>query len=588
MKKQLLLAAAAVTALVAAGSAQAASVSYRAGVAGTLNDATAVPYVLARELNFAAGVTSSAGDFDVVVVANTPIPAGTYTVQLDFAGATLNAALPNTTIPAYAGVAPGVLAITDQDVLGTNAAGFVAFNAAAAGVAPPTLTLVQGGAAGGNSLTYTLQIPAGNTVTAVGFSPALKVVGDVSVTAGIRNQVGNAFYEPAVVQSLIKVSTDPAFATRVNGRITGADAVSFGSGAGLDTRIDDGAANNPFNTLTNPGQVGQVDVAVAGTPKYDVILSRSSASAPVKRNLIDANVTLADVTSTAITVAGDISGLTFSGVGAAALTRTPANGQSATSVVLAGAPDAAAANSAYTISVAATGAGDRAPQLNPTDLPVSAQLTLNALFAAQPAFTGSFEQIQTDGISYIIPWVTSNAFGNITGSTSVIRISNINADFGNAGGRVYGQLYNPTNIAGVTSVSRAFNFGTLGGNRQLDSLVAAAPAGPTVGTPIAVGAPAALAAGQSYISGVPSSSRPAELVISSVELQNAFGDFGRADLRLTITDGSDLATDNDNAAINPQSIVVKRVIRSVNGSLTEMSVVAGGTGPAPVDQQVPY
>jgi len=270
------------------------------------------------------------------------------------------------------------------------------------------------------------------------------------------------------------------------------------------------------------------------------------------------------------------------------VTRTPANGQSATAVVLAGAPDAAAANSSYTISAVATSALDRAPQLAPTELPVSATLTLNAIYAAQPAFTGTFESLQTDGITYVVPWVTSNAFGQITGSTSVVRISNIGTDIALRGGRVYGQLYNPTNIAGVVTTSRSFNFGVLGGLRQSDSLVAAGGVGASIGAPIAVGAPGALGAGQNYFSGIPANTAPAELIIGSVELQNAFGDFGRGDLRLTITDTSDLGTDNNSVAANPDSIVVKRIIRSANGSLTEMSVVAGGTGVVPHDQQVPY
>jgi len=307
MKKQLLLAAAAVTAIVAAGSANAASVSYRAG-AGALNDATAFPYTLARELNFTAGVLSTAGQFDTVIVANTPIPAATYTIQLDYAGASINAQVPNATI---------------TDAVGGTAGGNCAAEACfvtSAGATPATLTLVSGGTVGSTTVTYTLQVPAGTTVTAVGIAPALRVVGAVSVTAAIRNQVGNAFYEPAVIQNLIRVSTDPAFAARVNGRLSGLDAVTFGSGAGLDTRIDDGIAGDPFNTLLNPGQVGQVDLAVAGDPRYDVLLSRATASTPLKRDLIDGNVSLADVTSTSITVAGSLSGLTFSGVGAAALT----------------------------------------------------------------------------------------------------------------------------------------------------------------------------------------------------------------------------------------------------------------------------
>lgn len=583
MKKQLLLAAAAVTALVAAGSAQAASVSYRAGAAGALADAAATPYILARDLNYTTGLSSPAGTFDFVIVANTATPPGTYTVQLDF-NANANPAT-NTTIstplstdPVFAYAGPGVVGAVPNQNVGAAGIGFVEHEVTAAGAASPSLVLTQQTA---SSATYTLHVPFGNTVKAVGISPALLVKGPLTVTYAIRNQVGNAFYEPAVIQSLIQVSNEPTFASRVNGRITGADAVTFGSGGGLDTRIDDGASvtNLPFNTLTNPGQVGQVDVAVAGDPKYDVILSRATASTPVKRDLTGTNVTMADVTGAAITVAGSLSGLTFSGVGAAAL--TPAAATGAASVTLSGAPSLVAANSAYTVSVAASSAAATAPQLAPTDLPVSAQLTLASIFATQPAFTGSFETIQTDGLSYVIPWVTSNAFGQITGTTSTIRVSNISADFGSRGGRIYGQLYNPTNIAGVTSTSRSFNFGTLGGLRQTDSELLTNPG---VATPIAPGVPAG---GPGWVSGIPQQQTPAEIVISSVELQNAFGDFGRGDLRLTITDGSDTA-DNDNLQANPQSILVKRVLRSANGSVSEMSVVASGAGVVPVDQVAPY
>ena len=543
MTKTLLLAAAAVTALVAAGSAQAGSLSARAGTTPVVVTPSA-PYKLARELNFGTGVASTVGQFDTVFTFNNALTPGSYTVTLAYTGATITTAVPTTAVNSPAGPTLGG---TDT----TNALGFEV--ASANGVnGPSSLTVVNQTS---TQVTLALQIPAGNTVSAIYLSPALLVTGPVSVTAAVTNQVTGQAIDPSVIQQLI-TTNNQGVALRIN-RALGADGNGFGAGAGVDTRIEEGAGGTAFNTLLNGGvagpgpfQIGQVDVDVAGGPNF-AALAPTAAAGAVYRDLNGSALAFSDITSVTTTVTGIFTGLTVTANDSAggAIAASAITGAGSTRTIVA--PGGANVGTTTTL-IAPTSAAGTAPQLSPTDFDVTATVTLNAAFTSPAPITGSFETLQTDGFSYIIPWVASQTQSGASGNQSVIRVSNVRSDGSTPGGNVYVQVYNPsTGNAGLTA-GRAVLVGAIG----------------TTG----------------------------ELVITSQSLEAALGNFGRADLRLTVaTIASDVNGGNQlpagGASVGSSTIIVKRLIQTSNGGLTEVEIVAGSPSSEtnlPVNQGVAY
>lgn len=531
MTKNFLLTAVAATALIVAGSAQAGSLSARGGaVAVAPNN----PYKLASELNFGAGVASTVGQFDTVFTFNAPLNAGSYTVTLAYTGATITTPIPTTTVNS------ATLGNTAGNQ--TDASGFEVASAAG-GNGSSQLTVVNQTS---TQVTFALQIPAGNTVTSIFAAPALLVTGPVSVTAAVTNQVTGAVVDPAVIQPLI-TTNNRSFASRINRAITGADAATFGAGAGLDTRVEEGGGGNPFNTLTggaNPYQIGQVDVAVAGSGAYDTIIG-SGTSTAVYRDLNGTAVSLNDVASVTTSITGLFGGLTVTaadtigGLPAAQVTGT-GNVRTVTTPGVA-APGATGVGTT-TVYIAPTTAVAASPQIAPTDFDVTATVNLVTGFNSPTAVVGSFETLQTDGFSYIIPWVASQTQSGASGNQSVIRVSNIRSDGSTSGGNVYVQVYNPTTGNAGLSAGRSVLVGTIG------------------------------------LTG--------ELVLTSQSLEAALGNFGRADLRLTVTttatDGNNLPGGVGTAAgaattttAGSSTIVVKRLIATSNGGLTEVEILSG-------------
>jgi hypothetical protein len=542
MKKQILLAAAAVSAIAFAGAANAASLSYRAG-AGAVTDSSANPYLLARELNFGTGVTSTAGQFDTVVNFNgAGIPAGTYNFTITYdAGATF----------AVAQTAATVTSTGTETAAATNVTGSIGFQSAVG--AGSTLTLTSGGTVGSNSATYTLFVPAGATVSSIAVSGGLRVTGAVRVSTNIINQTTNTAFEPGFSNLLLLSNTGVGFASRVLGAL---DLTATTTGADEDTRIISngglfnqlaGVATAPGVTEVAPYQVGQFQIAAAttagalnGFPGFTTAATQPSPI--VYKDLIGTAVSIADVTSSSVTIQGQLAGLTFSAVGAGTFTVTSPTTQATN--ILNTTPAALT-----TIRVAPTSTAANAPQLSPTALPVTSQLFLGSAFLNPAAGAGNLEQLQTDGFTYIVPWVSSATQAGASGNQTIIRISNINPEINpTTNGAVYAQLINPVNAAGVTNPGRAVRVGVLDAN--------------------------------------------GELIINSATLEAAFGNFQRADIRLTITTVA--ATGNNipaaAAGVGASSIVVKRIIANAAGGLTEMTVLGddGSVTNLPTNQGVDY
>lgn len=544
MKKQLLLAAAAVSAIAFAGSANAASLSYRAG-AGAITDTTVGgQYLLARELNFGAGVTSTIGQFDSIVVFNgTGIPAGTYNFTLTFdTGATFNANVSTATVT---NAALAVNANVTADV------GFVN----TAGATGSTLTRSSGGTTGSNTVTYTLFVPAGATVQSIAVAAPLRVTGAVRATTNIINQTTNTAFEPGFSNLPLINNNGVGFATRING------ALDIGAGttsADEDTRILEGGGAPFFTTLTADTRVGQVQLAAATAAGnlngFGAAFGGFTAAAPspvVFKDLNGTAVALTDVTQQSTTIQGLLSNLAFTSADAvigdapaqplpASVSFAPVSGTTTVTAptntahnILTSAP-----NGLRNISVAPTGVV-AATQLAPTQLIATTQLFLGAAFINPAPVTGAFEQLQSDGFTYIIPWVSSATQAGASGNQTIIRITDIapevtgGAAGGTPRGRIYAQLINPINAANVTNSGRSVRLADLDAN--------------------------------------------GELIITSATLEAAFGNYQRADVRLVIA--TTAATNNTIPAggvgtVGSNSIIVKRIIANAAGGLTEMDVVA--------------
>lgn len=498
MTKKILMAAAALSVLATAGAANAASITARAGSGGTAVTITpSAPYTLARELNYSAGITSTAGQFDTVLATNGVLGAGTYTITLTYSNATINSAVSTTPI-------------TQSTTAPTANAATAGFEIAA--VSPETaatLTLSAGGTVGSNTVSYTLQIPAGGSIgvanaSSLYFAPALRVNGAVSVTASVINQVTGQPVDPSVIQPLI-TTTAQGFAAAAE-----ADTV--------DSVIEAGAAPRFFRTLSDGalGSVGFVAASASGT--ISTFLDSTSVSPIAYKDLNGTAVSTADVTGGNITVTGSMTNLELSST----VGDVDQSGNTAT-ITLGASP----ADADISVVVASTAAGSA--QLVPSAYTVSGAYTLGSAFSGPLGFTtANLETIDTEGLTYVVPWVSSRTQGAATGSRSVIRISRV-GDNVTGGGAVFAQVVNP--LRGTASGTYA-----------------------RVGTLPASG----------------------ELVLSSDTFENLFGDFGRADIRMVVTPAEGAAGYTGfTPGIN--DVIVKRVIAQPNGGVSEMDVVAVGT-----------
>lgn len=577
-KNYLFAAVAATTLLISSGAAQAGSLSARAGT-GAVNASPTTPYKLARELNFPAGVSSTVGQFDLLyefndapgAAAGTGLLPGSYTVTVSYSGATIVTALPVTAVTATASTTAG------DRVAADGPSGF--YVSVRGGAENSTLTVTQQTA---NQVTLSLFIPAGNSVKSVYLTPALlfngvgtagNPNGVLRVTAATNNQITGQAVDSSVISDLI-TTNNQGFAARIN-RAIGADGVVFGAGAGVDTRVEEGTGGNPFNTLVggaNPYQIGQVDVTVAGSADFVTLVPTATAgpTGVVFKDLNGTPVTLNDVASVSTAITGLFGGLTVSAadtIGALPAAQVSGTGNTRTVVTPGVAAPGATGVATTTVYVAPTSTAATAAQIAPTDFDVTATVNLITGFTSPAAVTGSFETLQTDGFSYIIPWVASQTQSGVSGNQSVIRVSNIRSDGSTLGGNVYVQVYNPsTGTAGLTA-GRSVLVGTLG------------------------------------LTG--------ELIISSASLEAALGNFGRADLRLTVTTTATtgnrlpgaIGTDNP-AVVGPpavaantttsagsSTIVVKRLIATANGGLTEVEILSGDPSSEannPTNQGVAY
>jgi len=407
--KKILLTAVAVGAVAAASSAGAVTLTANLGngsalsngntpVVGTFNG-TGTPYKLAKELNYTTGISAGAGAFDTFVTFNNALTAGTYTLTITYAGATI------TTPPAASATAAA----------NTASVGFVNSTTAST----PSLTLTSSTA---TSATYTLQISGADTVSELYFAPALNVTGNLAVTVGIINSVTSGQADPGANATLVTTTNS---------------ALTF--------------ASTPVNETIAAGAVGGILDGISGASLGSVTATFSGA----KKDFAGTSVSASDVASITDTVTGDVSTLNVSVTGAATITGTKSGTTSTAAVV------SPAVGADLTPTFALVLPAGSTKTLSPSTYSDVMAVTYKAGTFSGSDTSASLNigslNLTAGAVTQVVPWVSSATLVASTGNTTIIRLSNtsnVNA------GPVYAQLLDSTKAGTATNATALL--GTLG------------------------------------------------------------------------------------------------------------------------------
>lgn len=374
MKKQTLLAAAAVTTIAAAGAAQAGTLTAGATPGATVSGAVTV----ASEVTLDA-MTNAAGVI------------GAYLVP------SKGAILP-------AGNALLTVSLTGGATFGSSVgAGAISKN----GTCNPTTTVSKGGAAADNSVTFLISNLAGCTssdgkdaTNAIALSIPAVVTGasNVNLSSNLTTEMGTA----------IDGGTASTYdATNKVDLITFAKAFSVVTTA--DTTATSATLASKFKGLTADVNLGTVTVAADNT-----FFKGIQAGA--------AKVANSDITKATFTVKGDLTtvNVTVTG-GAFSATNTFAGTTTKQTTDVAG-----TGTGTYTFA-AATAANT--PVINGGAYTVTTDLGVDPAFATPASFgPSSLQNITREGSAYLLPWVASGTLSKTSTSNTVVRISNIGTE----------------------------------------------------------------------------------------------------------------------------------------------------------------
>jgi hypothetical protein len=419
MKKTILLAAAAVSAMAFAGTASAQhTLTFRATAAagdidsGDVGGATG-SYKLAAE---AANVAPTFGTFALVdtLSASASLPSGNVILTVALSGGTYGAAVTGAAVTADA---PACTTFT----------------------ATPS----SGGALGSTSVTY---IISNSSAGCGAFNLDLPIAPNagvpVTVTTTLATEAGTPI--DGLTASRAVLTRPSAFNTNINGAVGGAvggltDTFATLTVLPVYTTFKLGVGAHAGAETATVAQLGTVEI-LADTTAY--------------RDLAKTFVTTADVTAATVTVTGDYTA--FDGAGGA--------------TTLGGIAQASAAGTVRTFSgpaltTALVDAGLASASVTPEPfivtretaavaIPTSTYAVSVAYTLASPAYTpegpfaGNFETIGRDGTNVIVPWLNSNSIQTTNGTTNIIRLGNVS---GTAVGPVFAQVLNSTLTAGVAT-----------------------------------------------------------------------------------------------------------------------------------------
>lgn len=413
MKKNLLLAAAAMSVMATAGAASAHTLTFRAATASTTDIDAGTSGVGATGYRLAEEAVSTAG--------------GTFALFADLSG--------TSTFPS------GNNLITIDLAGGTFTTGVTSANVVAAGC---TTVLSSGGAAGSTSATFLIS-SAGTGCGSVDLDlPVTPNAGaDVWARTTLRTESGTPI-DPDTAQ--VQPAGNPFGALAANQEaLQVVDRVNAFNVV-IDGAIGAGALNDTYATLTTSpvyttffvgagghnGGTESADEAQLGTITIAV-------DTTARRDLANNPVAAADVQDADVVVTGNFNAFNGAGggvtLGAAAATVNAAATQAAINN-----QQAALTGGVVPFRVNADGGPIASSSYSAT-----VSYVLDSTFYTQEGpVSGALETIGRDGTNVVMPWMNSSAVQARTGTNNVIRLGNISSG---ATGPVFAQVLNSVNSA---------------------------------------------------------------------------------------------------------------------------------------------
>lgn len=433
MTKNILLAAAAVSAMAFAGAASAHTVTFR------------------------APATASATDIDSVDVGGVN---GTYKLALEAA-----AVAPTSAVFALTDTLTGGSSLPSGNVLLTltltggtwGTGGVTAAAITADGAACPTFTATpsSGGAAGTATVTFLISNSTAGCSSFFMDLPVAPGAGAVSLTSTLKTEAGTPIDGLDAVKAL--VSRPSAFnavfdaTVSASGTTGGALGDTFATltTTPVYTTFKTGlSAHTSAPETATVGQLGTVALLVDTTAFKDM------AKTPVA---------LGDVSAPILTTTGNFSAFDGAG-GAVTLGGIAPTTLTGTQAVHSGAPVLAAL-----VEAGAAGATPASPEAfvvtretASVAIPTSTYSTSLAYTLATPTynaegpFAANLETIGRDGTNVVIPWLNSNSIQAVNGTSNIIRLGNTGTA---PTGPVYATVLNSTLTAGVQTTAQPLNGG---------------------------------------------------------------------------------------------------------------------------------
>ena len=380
---------------------------------------------------------------------------------------------------------------------GAVAAGDVAIGTRAGGThacAGMTPSISSGGANGSTTVVFVLSATGVCSNVNLNLDYRLTGAGDVTVSAVLATDSGTPIAPPQPTLRAVSIVDGFMFAARPQT-----------AGGGLVQDVIAIGSNPPgFYRTLNPTDniLGSVQFMVGNS-------GLGLAAADINRDLASTPISIADVSSSSLRVTGDLN--TFNQIVAdGGVANRPVAGWPSNTAILGGATAAGIFGGWWDVSFTE---GNRVMQASDYTATLIYALT-PGVYGAGASFTesGPLQRIVREGSTVVIPWINSNSIynSNPLQPDNIVRVGNNNTRAVD----VYGEVLTANaSAAGYTD--------------QGVQLIGTAGAG-------------------------------GELVISRGLLTSVLGDFGRADVQLTIEAGAG-------------SVTVRRFQRNNDGGFTEVS-----------------
>lgn len=434
MTKNILLAAAAVSAMAFAGAASAHTVTFRAPATASATDIDSVDvggvngtYKLALE---AAAVAPTSAVFALTdtLTGGSSLPSGNVLLTLTLTGGTWG---------------PG----------GVTAA---AITADTAGACPTfTATPSSGGAAGTTTATFLISNSSAGCSSFFMDLPVAPGSGAVSVTSTLKTEANTPIDGLDAVKALV---TRPSAFNAVFDATVSASGTTGGALGDTFATLTVVPVYTTFKTGASAHTTAPESATVGQLGTVALLVDTSAF-----KDMAKTPVALGDVTAPVLTTTGNFSA--FDGVGGG----VTLGGVAPTSLTGTTAVHSGAAVLANLIEVGAAGATPVSPEAfvvtretTAVAIPTSTYTTSLAYTLASPTynaegpFPGNFETIGRDGTNVVIPWLNSTSVQASNGTSNIIRLGNTGTA---VTGPVYATVLNSSLTAGVATTAQPLNGG---------------------------------------------------------------------------------------------------------------------------------